>query len=146
MSCANLGTPIAERLRAEIVREAREWIGTPYHDHAEVKGRDGGVDCAQLIRRVFINVGLVSDFTVPYYSPQQFLHSDAEDYLRTVMTFSREIAEADARPGDVVLYKMGRAYGHGAIIIDPGWPSIIHAWSLARMVCRGDGLQEIIFT
>lgn len=133
---------MTEAMRAEIVREAREWIGTPYHDHASVKGRQGGVDCAQLIRQVFVNAGAIADFKIPYYSPQQFLHCDAEDYVRTVEGFAHEIAEAAALPGDVVLYKLGRSFGHGAIIIPPGWPNIIHAWAPARMVVRGHGLEE----
>jgi len=139
-----IGERIVETTRSILVCEALEWIGTPYHDHASIKGRSGGVDCAQLIRQVFVNAGVVGDFPIPYYSPQQFLHSDAEDYLRTVRSFAREIVEGEARPGDVVLYKLGRSYGHGAIIVDPGWPAIVHAWSPARMVCRGDGLQETL--
>jgi len=130
--------------RDDIVREAREWIGTPYHDHGTVKGRKGGVDCAQLIRLVFRNAGVIEDIHIPYYSPQHFLHSREERYLRTVQSFAREIDEAEALPGDVVLYKLGLAFGHGAIIIDPGWPTIIHAWSQAGCVCRGDGLQEML--
>lgn len=130
--------------RAAIVREALEWRGTPYHDSGRVKGPNGGTDCAQLIALVFSRVGVIEDFPIPHYSPQQFLHSDAEDYMRTVKTFAREIPESEAKPGDVVLYKLGRAFGHGAIIIDPGWPHIIHAWAPARMVVRGDGLQEML--
>ena len=133
-------------MRIAIVLEAREWIGTPYHDHASVKGLNGGVDCAQLIACVFANVGLIEPLAIPYYSPQQFLHSDAEDYMRTVESFARQIDETEAEPGDVVLYRLGRAFGHGAIIIDPGWPNIIHAWAPARMVVRGHGLEENLGT
>lgn len=130
--------------RADIVREAHDWIGTPYRDHASVKGRDGGVDCAQLIRCVFANAGVIDDFVIPHYSPQQFLHSDAETYMATVRTFAREVAEAEALPGDVVLYKLGKAFGHGAIIVDPGWSNIVHAWAAAGLVCRGLGLEEML--
>ena len=128
--------------REQVEREALEWLGTPYHDLAKVKGLRGGVDCAQFIAGVFANAGLIAPLTIPYYSPQQFLHCDAEDYLRVVEGFAHEIDEAAALPGDVVLYKLGRAFGHGAIIISPGWPNIIHAWAPARMVVRGHGLEE----
>lgn len=128
--------------RAAIIREARTWIGTRYHDHARVKG--AGVDCAQLIAAVYHASGLIEDLHIPYYSPQQFLHSDAEDYLRTVQGFAREIPEAEARPGDVVLYKLGRAFGHGAIIMPPGWPAIIHAHAASRMVVEGHGLDTML--
>jgi len=133
-------------LRTAIVTEARSWLGTNYHDHAKVKGLNGGVDCAQLIACVFASAGVIKPLEIPYYSPQQFLHSDAEDYMRTVESFARQIDETAARPGDVVLYKLGRAFGHGAIIIDPGWPNIIHAWAPARMVVRGHGLEENLGT
>lgn len=128
--------------RGAIVAEALSWRGTPYRDHARVKGPDGGTDCAQLIALVFARAGVIADFPIPHYSPQQYLHSDAEDYMATVRTFAKEIPGTEAKPGDVVLYKLGRSFGHGAIIIDPGWPHIIHAWAPARMVVRGDGLQE----
>jgi cell wall-associated NlpC family hydrolase len=135
--------PFPEAVRRhQIVQEARAWLGTPYHEAARVKGINGGVDCAQFIACVFAAVGEIAPLSIPYYSPQQFLHSDAEDYMATVESFARRINEADARAGDVVLYKLGRAFGHGAIIIDPGWPNIIHAWAPARMVVRGHGLEE----
>lgn len=128
--------------RAAIVAEARSWIATKYHDHGEIKGPNGGTDCAKLIACVYTNVGLIADLHIPYYSPQHFLHSDREWYIEVILTFAREIAEAEAKPGDVVTYKMGKCHGHGAIIIDPGFPHIVHAWAPARMVVRGDGLQE----
>jgi cell wall-associated NlpC family hydrolase len=128
--------------RAAIVREALEFIGTPYHDHGEVKGKGGGVDCATLIKLVYRNAGIVDDFTIDYYSPQHFLHSERELYLEYILRFAHEISPEQAKPGDVVMYKLGRSFGHGAIIIDPGWPHIVHAWGPARLVCRGDGLQE----
>lgn len=143
-----MGVPVITEIngskRAEIVREAKEWLGTRYHDHGTVKGRNGGTDCAQLIKLVMRNAGIVSDFHIPYYSPQHFLHSDEERYLAIVQTFATEIAKERALPGDIVLYRIGRVYAHGAIIVDPGWPNIIHAWSAATMVVRGLGDQETL--
>jgi cell wall-associated NlpC family hydrolase len=128
--------------RPAIVREALEWIGTPYHDHGEVKGRNGGVDCAKLIKLVYRNAGIIADFDIGHYSPQHYLHSERELYLEHILRFAHEIPQDHARPGDVVMWKLGRSHGHGAIIIDPGWPHIVHAWGPARLVTRGDGLQE----
>jgi cell wall-associated NlpC family hydrolase len=128
--------------RSAIVSEALSWISTPYHDHGTIKGQKGGVDCAQLIKHVMLNVGVVDDFPISYYSPQHFLHSNEERYLAIVRGFAREITKDEALPGDIVLYRIGRVYAHGAIIIDPGWPHIVHAWSAARMVQRSLGDQQ----
>jgi hypothetical protein len=45
----------------------------------------------------------------------------------------------EARPGDLVLYRVGRLYAHGAIIDAAGWPRIVHAWYAARAVIADDG-------
>lgn len=128
--------------RAAIVAEALSWRGTRYENHGAVKGCDGGVDCAQLVAQVYMRAGVIEKITVPHYSPQHFLHSDREWYVEVILGFAREITEAESRPGDVVTFKMGRSHGHGAILIPPGWPHLVHAWGPARMVVRGDGTQE----
>lgn len=129
----------AERARVCVI--AREWIGTPYHDAGTIKGRNGGTDCAQILRLVYLEAGLIPPIDVPPYSPQFFLHQSAEIYMGRVAEHAREISEAEALPGDVVLYRFGKCYAHGAIIIEPGWPHIIHAYYQAKMVVRGMGLD-----
>lgn len=116
---------------------ARSFIGTPFHDHGEVKG--AGVDCATFLKCVFTEAGLVAPFQLDHYSPQFFLHSAEERYLGWVAKFAREISEAEAKPGDVVLYKIGMCFAHGALIVNPGWPSIIHAHWRMRCVRQDDG-------
>ena len=127
--------------RAKVCAIAREWVGTPFRDCAEVKGRNGGVDCAKLIYCVFNEAGKVEKLTIPAYSPQHFLHHADEKFLGWVQSYAHEIPEDQAQPADIVLYKLGKCFSHGAIIIDPGWPNIIHAWFQARMVVRGHGLD-----
>ena len=46
--------------REAVVAEARTWIGTPWIHMAAIKG--AGVDCAMLLARVYIEVGLVAEF------------------------------------------------------------------------------------
>jgi NlpC/P60 family putative phage cell wall peptidase len=123
--------------RARVTAVAREWIGTPFHDHAEVKGV--GCDCATLLKCVFTEAGIVQPFTLDHYSPQFFLHQSEERYVGWVLKFAREIEESEARPGDIVLYRIGKCFAHGALIIEPGWPTIIHAHFAARCVRRDDG-------
>lgn len=77
---------------------------------------------------------------IPAYSPQWYLHKDVERYLEIVLSRGVEIDEARALPGDVVVYKFGRLFAHGAIIIEPGFPAIIHAYKQAGSVVLGEGL------
>ncbi|TAK97549.1 MAG: hypothetical protein EPO08_21155 [Rhodospirillaceae bacterium] len=123
--------------REAVDRVAREWIGTPFHDNACVKGH--GADCAQLLRGVFVEAGVLEPFDIPYYSPQFFLHQSDERFLGWVTKFAREIELADVRTGDVVLYRIGKCFAHGAIVVAPGWPNIIHAHHAARLVRPGFG-------
>ena len=117
--------------RAAVIAAARGWIGTPFHDLARVKGV--GVDCAQLIAGVFEEAGVVGHVDTGHYSPQHFLHSDGEQLATFVSRYAREITEAEVNPGDVVLYRVGRAYAHCAIVVD--WPgAIIHAHKLSGKV------------
>ena len=130
-----------DEARARICQIAGEWIGTPFHDHAEVKG--AGCDCATLLKKVFEEAGLVQPFKLDHYSPQHFLHSEDERYIGWIERFGREIPQAEAKPGDVVLYRPrdAKCFCHGALIGEPGWPSIIHAHYAARCVRRDNGLS-----
>lgn len=126
-----------EAARDRIDAVAREWIGTPFHDHGEVKG--AGTDCAKLLKCVVVEAGLVADFEIGPYSPQFFLNQFEERYLGWVQKFAHEIPLERVRHGDVVLYKLGHVFAHGAIVVKPGWPSIIHAHAGGKVVRRGFG-------
>lgn len=130
--------------RARVVAIAREWIGTPFHDHAEVKGV--GCDCATFLKCVFTEAGVVQPFTLDHYSPQFFLHQDEERYVGWVTRFGREIAADDVKGGDIVLYKIGHCFAHGALVVEPGWPDIIHAHYGSRCVRSDDGRRPRLGT
>lgn len=121
-------------MRSAIIAEALTWERTPFHDDARIKGV--GVDCAQFVAGVYLAVGAVPAFVTPRYSAQWFLHQKGERLIDFVEAVGgREIEESQAGPGDLVLYKLARAYAHAAIIID--WPRrVIHAHKLAGMVVR----------
>ena len=53
--------------QAQIVSEAREWIGTPYHHHQRVKG--AGVDCVGLIIGVGLNTGSLTSYSDNLFFP-----------------------------------------------------------------------------
>jgi cell wall-associated NlpC family hydrolase len=108
--------------RAAVVTEARSWLRTPYHHAAQIKGV--GADCAMLPMAVYRAAGVIPDFEAERYCPDWHLHQSEERYLATVLRFAREVPEPTG-PGDFVLYRWGRCFAHGAIIVD--WPQIIHS-------------------
>jgi len=126
--------------RANAVREARRWIGTPYHEQADVLGV--GVDCGMSLVRVFVDTGLVPAFDPRPYPRDWMMHRDDERYLDVVRALAaRELDLAVETPaaGDVVVWKHGRTFSHGAIVTGApgtlsGWPWIVHAYADAGRV------------
>ena len=109
--------------RTAIVAEAMTWMHTPYHHRAKLKGV--GADCAQFVLAVYQAVGLIAEFDTGEYPHDWHLHRDVERYLSQVEHFAGEISPADAQPGDVLLFKVGRTFSHGAIVT--AYPQVIHA-------------------
>lgn len=119
--------------RSAVVAEALTWRLTPYHHDARIRGV--GVDCAHLLIGVFAAVGMIAEFDPPYYPRDWMMHRDEERFLETMRDHAvREFDPACERPmaGDAVLYKVGRCFAHGAVVID--WPLILHADSRAGEV------------
>jgi len=111
------------QVRARIVAEAREWIGTPYHHRARIKGV--GVDCAQLLIGVYAAAGVIEEFETGDYPQDWALHRDDEDFLGWVLGKGGRPVDR-ALPGDVLLYRYGRCYSHGAIAVDDEY--MIHSF------------------
>jgi hypothetical protein len=112
--------------RQNIVKVVESWYGTPYRGHSCLKG--AGVDCGQLLKGVFVEAGhLPADIPLPKnYSLQVSQHRHDTEYIETIGKYMREITETEVQPGDVVVYKLGLAFAHAAII--KVWPEhIIHA-------------------
>lgn len=118
--------------RLALVEAARGWLLTPWHHAARVRGV--GVDCAQLVNAVY-HAALGTPLVEVEYSPDQYLHHGREALLECLDTFARPVPAA--QPGDVVVYRFGRAMSHAGIIVD--WPQIIHASRPDRMVLLADG-------
>ncbi|MGC1108531.1 MAG: hypothetical protein WA870_01535 [Methylovirgula sp.] len=116
--------------RARVVAEARRWIGTPYHNCADILG--AGVDCGMLIVRVFVDTGLCAAFDPRPYPADWHLHRGQERYLGFIFD---HCAEVDApAPGDVVVFRYGRCYSHGGIVTNPSPLSFVHAVWPAKIV------------
>jgi cell wall-associated NlpC family hydrolase len=116
-------------VRAKIVEEANSWIGTPYISNGLVKGRRGGTDCAMFLVGVYAALDLIpKEYDPRPYPAQWHLHRNEEKYMEAILSFVKEVEGPPKRkplPGDLVMFKLGRVFSHGAIIID--WPNIIHA-------------------
>jgi len=138
----NASVIVNDAPRAKIIAVARSWIGTPFHNLASKKGV--GVDCAHFLREVYVEAGVIEPFEIKPYTPQFMLHSDDPKFESYVVRFGEEIAETAVKPGDVVLYKIGRSFCHGAIIVE--WPrAIIHAFkSYGRVVESGARESDLL--
>jgi len=123
---------------ARIVKAARSWLGTPYHDQASVKGV--GCDCLGLIRGVWREVVGPEPMPVPPYSRdwgEAGPHEVLADAARAAMI---EIDIAEARTGDVVLFRMraGAIAKHAGILTSPAQGArphrFIHAYERTGVI------------
>lgn len=114
---------MSDSQRDAVVAEALTWLRTLYHHHARLKGV--GVDCAQLPIAVYSHLGLIEPVN-PSYVRDWHLHRNEELYVNWVLKFAREIDKADLKKGDFGVWKFGRTFSHGVILIDP--PEGIHAY------------------
>jgi NlpC/P60 family putative phage cell wall peptidase len=120
--------------RARVVAEARSWLGTPYHHRAKLKGV--GVDCAQFVLAVYANAGLIADFDTGEYPRDWHIHRSVERYMLQVLRFAVEIPIEAVQPADVVLFRFGRAFSHGAIVTEH--PQVVHSVFKDGAVVLGD--------
>lgn len=103
--------------RSAVVAEALTWLETPYHHHARIKGV--GVDCAQILCAVFETCGHVGPIDLGNYPPQWHLHHSEELYLGWLEKVGAREVQAPAL-GDIAVFKFGRCYSHGAIVVGTG--------------------------
>lgn len=113
---------LTDTQRAAVVDEAKSWIGTPYRGWSCLKG--AGVDCGQLLYGVFRACELVPALELPKdYSLQVAQHRASTEYIDILAQYFHEIPEEEVKPGDVVVYKLGLAYAHAAIVVT--WPDYV---------------------
>ena len=124
-----------DEARATIIAAARAWIGTPYHNCADIKG--AGVDCGMLLVRVFVDLGLCEPFDPRPYSPDWHLHRGEERYLGLLLARSHRIERPEA--GDMMLFRYGRCYSHGGIVTNAAPLTIVHAFHPAGRV-----IEEVV--
>ena len=117
---------------ARIVKAARGWLGTPYHDQASVCGV--GCDCLGLIRGVWRDVVGPEPMPVPPYSRDWGEVGPHEVLAAAARAAMVEIDVANARTGDVVLFRMraGAIAKHCGIL--SGADSFIHAYERTGVI------------
>lgn len=112
--------------RADIVTEARTWIGTPYRHQASRK--DAGADCLGLLRGVWRAFYGPERIPVPPYTPNWAEEAKRETLFEAAREHLNEIDRGAARAGDVILIRV-RDRGpakHAAIVT--GNVRILHAY------------------
>jgi cell wall-associated NlpC family hydrolase len=114
--------------RADVVAQARTWLGTPYHHQARLKGK--GVDCAGLVICVARELGMVPpDFDVPPYPRQP----DGRSMLAHCDAFMTRIDLVDMAAGDVIVLRFEQDPQHMGIVAPhrSGCLSMVHALGTA---------------
>ncbi|GGB56827.1 NlpC/P60 family protein [Henriciella pelagia] len=119
--------------RADIVTEARSWLGTPYQHQASRKGV--GTDCLGLLRGVWRELCGEEPEGMPPYTPDWAELSGRDELLEAARRHLVEIAPGNAAAGDVMLFRMGLGCPAKHCAIVSGEARIIHAY-WGRSVCE----------
>lgn len=111
--------------RAEIVKEAREWIGTPYIASQRKKGV--ACDCVGLFWGITDELGLDVS-TDLLLQPNYARYATGDKLIVTLRKYMDEIHKSQMIPGDLLVLKVSGVPTHVGILADfHGKPSIIHA-------------------
>jgi len=108
--------------RTWIIEQAREWKGTPYQHKGRVKHI--GVDCGGLVYEVYNPLlGPFKPFPKDYPADWS-LHQEFEMYMDFIKPYVTEVMVP--KPAGLAMFKIGRNFGHAAIITEK--KRFIHAW------------------
>lgn len=120
--------------------EARSWLGVPWAHQGRTRL---GIDCAGLVIMVARGLG-ISEYDTTNYQRRTNGHGFLEHFRANM----DQRPVADARPGDVLLFRDKQFPCHSAIVaLRDGVPTIVHAHALRRMVVeeplgQGDWLER----
>ena len=116
--------------RTQVVQAAREWVDTPFHHQARLKGV--GVDCVGLVIGISRELGLCEpNFDVAAYPRTP----DGRSLMRQADgLMTRVQAGSDLRCGQVLVVALGGEPQHMGILGDyrHGGLSLIHAAAVSR--------------
>lgn len=127
---------VAHVNRAQVVAEARAWLGTPYHHQASLRGV--GTDCLGLVRGVYRALYEREAEQAPAYSPDWGEASGQETLLEAARRSLVEVSPPRVCNGDVVVFRMrpGAIAKHAAIMTSA--TTMVHA-------VEGTGTVEVVF-
>jgi cell wall-associated NlpC family hydrolase len=131
--------PTISESRAQVIRTAESFMGTPFRIGAAIAG--AGVDCGWFLILCYRDV-CPTPVEVPRFTRDWHLHTIEERYLRLIAPFTHPVERP--QPGDVALFRLSRTqqhqrpWSHGAVVT--GWPLVIHPHWL-RGVERADATQ-----
>ena len=123
--------------RKRVVEEARTWLNTPYHHHADVKG--AGVDCAMILVRIYCDLGILPPFDPRPYPRDWHMHRDAERYLGWLEQMASEVEHP--QEGDIAVWRFGRCFSHGAVFV--GDNRVIHSFMGQGVILSDMGEHEL---
>ncbi|WP_297516168.1 NlpC/P60 family protein [uncultured Caulobacter sp.] len=116
--------PEGEELRAAALAHARLWLGTPYRHQASTLG--AGCDCLGLVRGVWRALYGAEPQAPPPYRPD-WAEVGARELL--IEAFERWLVPIDqARPGDVLVFRMAPGVAAKHCAIQSGPDRMIHAY------------------
>ncbi|MBA4782122.1 MAG: C40 family peptidase [Rhizobiales bacterium] len=109
-----------------VIKVARSWLGTPYHDQASLRGV--GCDCLGLARGIWREVVGPEPFPIPPYSRDWGETGPREVLADGTRRMMPEIVPSDVVPGALVLFRMQpRAIAkHVGILTGPD--TFLHAY------------------
>ena len=110
--------------RADVVRVARSYIGTPFHHMGRVPGV--GLDCVGVLICAARELGLIArDFDLPAYTPSP----DGVTMLKWADEYMTKIPQSLMQAGDVLMLITDAEPQHLAILADyvHGGLSIVHS-------------------
>jgi NlpC/P60 family putative phage cell wall peptidase len=119
--------------REDIVRAARQWLGTPYHHQASRRGI--GCDCLGLVRGVWRETVGAEPEATPAYSPDWAEARGEESLLAAAC---RHFTPAEAiRPGALLLFRWreGAPAKHAGVATAP--ERFVHAYDAAGQAVEG---------
>jgi NlpC/P60 family putative phage cell wall peptidase len=125
--------------RAQVVAEARAWIGTPCHHHAGLKGV--GTDCGGLVRGVGAALGLdPAGWQEIEERFRGYPKRPVGGIVRAGLNlYADPIPVGIAQPGDILLmqFDLDNEPQHVGVLTDfNGRPGLIHAYIAARKVAE----------
>ena len=120
--------------RAQVVAEARKWLGTPFQHQGRRRGL--GVDCVGLVLCIMYDLGIndwLDDFRV--YSSQPVGHEVFDVCMERLNAKPVE----QRQPGDVLCFRVPESPSHVGMVTDAG---IIHAYNGGRRQVVEHGLDS----